>query len=117
MMAEIIDLDDALPPDKKVRIHGEVYSLPGDIPTELFLRIQRATGQIQEDDGIDRLYQAVLDLFKERDPAIESLPLGLTQIVTLFSTVYGVQGEDDERPPQTRGTATGSSRSKTRSRS
>lgn len=111
-MATIIELDDALPPDKKVRLAGKVYTLPGDIPTPLFLRIQRATQNIAGDEGIENLSEAIVDLFRTRDASIVELPLGLAQMVTLFSTVYGAPDEeepDEARPTKpTRGTGTGS---------
>ncbi len=120
-MARIIDLDEALPPDITVKLGGKSYRLPGDIPTPLFLRIQQATGSLgTDDDGITALADAILDLFRTRDPSLTELPLGLTQMVTLFSTVYGVQaeGEDDDPPTgRTRGTGTSSRSSRPKSRS
>src|SRR5579859_3001959 len=103
-MATIIDLDAALPPDKKVKLGGRVYTLPGDIPTELFLRIQQATATVGSDkeDGVQVLYDAILDLFRTRDKTVTALPLGLAQMVTAFATIYGQQDAEDDGARPTR---------------
>ena len=114
MPTEIIDLDAALPPDKRVKLAGKVYSLPGDLPVELFLRIQRASTSLGENGAIEDLHGAVLELFRSRDKTVKELPIGMAQMVTLIVQVY--TGEAEPNPPRTRG-ATGSSRPRSRSRS
>lgn len=113
-MAEIIDLDAALPPDKKVRIGGKTYLLPGDIPVELFLKVQRAAGGDGSGDVVADLRDALLELFQARDRSMKSLPLGMGQLMELIPRVYMGTGPDPPRP--TRG-ATGTSRPRSRSRS
>ena len=92
---QIIDLDAALPPDKQVRIGGEVHTLPGDIPVELFLRIQRAAAELEAATtagdvtaSIGDLHEAILTLFRERDATITHLPLGTGQMASLLMRVY-----------------------------
>jgi hypothetical protein len=120
-VARIVDLDKALPPDIKVTIRGKTYWLPGDCPVPLFLRIQQASAAFGKEEGaIPDLYSAVVDLFRERDPSITDLPIGIGEAFNLFLAVYNPENgedEDDSRPPRTRGTGTSSSRAKTRSSS
>lgn len=119
MPTEIIDLDAALPPDKKVRLAGATYTLPGDLPVELFLRVQRASSEMQtnvDEDTVRGLSDAILELFRTRNPQMKALPtsLGIGQLVTMLISVYG--GGDPVIPPTTRG-ATKPKRSTNRSRS
>lgn len=119
MATEIIDLDAALPEDKQVRISGKVYRLPGDLPVELYLRIQRASknlGTDGTDASIEDIRDSVLALFQSRDKTIKALPpeVGLAQMVTLITRVYA--GEEEPNPRRTRGGAT-SSKPASRSRS
>lgn len=115
--AQIIDLDVALPPDKQVRMDGVVYRLPGDLPVELYLRIQRAGDSLEDVGSIEELRDAVLELFQSRDPKIKSLPatFGLGRLITLLAQVYMAPAEPDPTPRRA-GTAS-SSKSSGRSRS
>lgn len=122
-MAKIIDLDEVVSDDKRVRLGGKVYVLPPDLPVELFLWINKVN-----DDGstevemVERLYTEILNLFRYKDPKLESLPLSMPQLVTALAKIYGTPDDepdgDDGRPPRRSrsGGATSSAPRRTKSR-
>jgi hypothetical protein len=114
---EIIDLDAALPPDKQVKLGGNIYKLPGDLPVELYLRVQRASKTLGDESSIEDLRDAVIELFQSRDAKITKLPadFGLGQLITLLVQVYMPPAEPDPTPRRA-GTAS-SSKQRGRSRS
>jgi len=123
--APLIDLDKLLPPDKRVLLGGTEYKLPGDPPAVLWLRIQQlaaSDGTGLDVDAIQDLYDRVLELFRVHQPAMEELPVGLVQLVSLLGVVYsgeemnGAEPEDAPRPT-TRPTRPPSTSRPTRSRS
>lgn len=127
-MTKIINLDELLPADKKVELNGVVYTLPGDIPTPLYLKItgfEPDSEEAAERQVIENLYNALLELFQYGNPDLTELPLSLGQTLQAIGVVYGGAGdtEDDAdaaRPPKrTRGGATksGQNRKRTTSRS
>jgi hypothetical protein len=110
MATQIIDLDELLSAEKKVRLvkGGPVYTLPADVPVELYLRINNAAKQgLSEAEMVEALYRELLELFQYGDPKITKLPLGVRQIVGVIPAIYGDGGTDDseKRPttPKTRG--------------
>src|SRR5947209_5561058 len=114
MPSTVTDLDEFLSPDKKVKLKGKVYTLPGDLDAELYLKITGASDRgLSEQEFIRDLYDDVLALFRHGDPKIDKLPLALPQLINLIGAVYGSgdQEGDERRPPR----ATGSSRSGGRS--
>lgn len=118
-MSTIIDLDDILGEDKLVKLQGETYRLPPDLPVELYLKIQRLASQdASETEMIEALYEDVLTLFRHKKPDLKELPLSLAQLVTAIPTIYGGGADEDDaaRPQRTRGGASSRSRG-TRSRS
>jgi hypothetical protein len=101
-MAEITDLDVLAGPDRKVKLAGKMYVLPGDIPVELFLRI--AGYEKRLDEGTDEaelileLNDAVLELFnvvplQRKTAAVKSLPIGLRQLVQAVGVIYRGAGD------------------------
>jgi hypothetical protein len=121
MATQITDLDAVLGDPKKVRLGGRIYTLPPDLPVELYLRInQFAKEGLGDVEMVERLRDELLELFRYADKTIKTLPLSMTQLVTAIGTIYGSSDTEETpaRPPRTRGGATSSSRkSRTRSRS
>lgn len=118
MATRIIDLDVLLPEDKHVRMGGKVYILPGDLPVELYLKVQEATRVSGEvDTSVEDLRAAMIELLQIRNRSITKLPagMGMAQMVTLITNVY--MGGDDAAPkaPRTGGATRSTSRSRSRS--
>lgn len=121
-MTRIIDLDKIVPDDIEVVLQGDTYLLPGDIPVELMLRVEHATQQLNSvtdsDEGqnvLADLLDAVVDLFRIRQPDVDQVPIGLRQAVMLISQIYSVQEDpapDPPRPARRAGTTSTSSRAK-----
>ena len=88
---EITELDDLLPELKRVRFarDGEVFTLPGDIPVELYLEINRHAQQDLTVETIDILRDQCLELLRIHQPDLERLPCSLTQMIMLIPRVYG----------------------------
>lgn len=118
-MTRIIDLDTLVPDDVDVVVNGETFRLPGDIPVETMLQVEAATQRLntvtdQEEgqDALGGLYDAVLDLFRIRQPDLDSVPIGLKQCVLLIGQLYAVEDSapDPPRPAPKRRSGTTSSR-------
>lgn len=101
MPSDIIDLDEILPDDKRVKLQGTIYTLPPEIPVELFLRINKMSDDgVAEDQQVGRLYEEILELFRYKQPDLEKLPLGLGQLMGAISQIYGNREADAPRPPR-----------------
>src|SRR5690242_7249738 len=106
MSTKIIDLDAVLGDDKKVRLAGKTYTLPPDIPVELYLKLNRESEQERTDaEVVSELYEDVLGLFKYGDPKITKLPISLGQLLIAIGRVYGSDSEPGVEDPPTRRTA------------
>jgi hypothetical protein len=111
----IIDLDAAVPEGIAVKINGEKYLLPGDIPVPDYLEIARlseklSTGDEASAEALEGLYEQVLDLFRIEQPDLEDLPIGPERLGTLIMGLYSAAAEEDAptsaRPTKSRnGTA------------
>lgn len=76
---EIVDLDDLLPDGWIARIQGQDFPIPGDLPMDLWIRIQRAneavrqlTAEDSDEDSIAamrRLYDLVIQVIRIETPA------------------------------------------------
>lgn len=119
MPSTVIDLDEFLAPDKKVRLrkNGKVYTLPGDLDAELYLKITSASERgLSEAEFIRGLYDDVLALFRYGDPKLDKLPLALPQLINLIGAVYGNdEGQGERRPPRTAARRSGGRSSRSRS--
>lgn len=118
----IIDLDLLAPPPKQVRIGGEVYTLPGDIPVELYLRINQfnADGaKVTDLEVIQYLHDELLKLFHVHHPGLDELPMSIAQAVLAVGVIYGGAGQEDQDgpPPRAKAGTPSSRRSRSRSRS
>lgn len=100
-----IDLDEVILADHKVRLAGREYLLPGDLPVEQMLGLSHAWDQLSTREGEEHsgdelvrdLYDRALELFRVRQPDLESLPIGVVSIGRLIAGLYG--GLDDEATP------------------
>lgn len=106
MAQRIIDLDAVVPDSIGVRIDGEVYELPGDIPVPDFLAIGRLLEDLGEEnpdqagDALQQLYDRTLDLFRIHQPDLEELPIGPKRLGTLIVELYTEAAEEDEGKEQ-----------------
>lgn len=135
MPTEIIDLDEAVQKPKKVKLGGQIYTLPGELPAPLYLRLraeeqayaeQVEAGEANGDQRIEDLNDLLLDLFRTHQPDIEELPAGIVQLFTVIPRVYGAgsvvdddEGGDDEtpKPRKKTGARTGNASTRTQSKS
>jgi len=118
---KIIDLDEILGEPKRVKAGGKTWTLPPDLPVELYLEVNRAAEGETELETIERLHDNVLELFRYGQPDMVKLPISLAQCVLLIRLVYGneEQEPDGDGPPpraRTRGGASSKPRKTTRSR-
>jgi hypothetical protein len=118
MPQEIIDLDVVAGPAKKVKLGGQTYTLPPDIPVELYLRLneQSKAGQLDEHGQIKELYDELVELFQYGDSKITKLPIGITTLILAIPTIYGpdnpvpkAEPEGGRRPPRKSAAGTRSS--------
>ncbi len=135
---DLIDLDDAAPLDRKVKLGGKTYRVPGDAPVGWLLQFRQVERAFIEDAGTDdganeldyveRVCDLLVELFTIRQPdredeirdALEqkgSLPL-LQTVGRLYGNPARELAEEaeQERPTRPAGTTSGSPR-RPRSRS
>lgn len=117
MSDTITDLDALVPSDKKVLLGGRTYVVPGDIPMEVFVKVNKA-GLLEEEDevaAIEVMVEALTDLFTARSEGLANYAAtreevfgvlrarGVRTISRMLQAVYSEpapkpQG-DDENPP------------------
>lgn len=102
-----IDLDALAPPNKRVKLAGKVWQLPGDMPMELFIRTQGYEARVSagEDEAqmLVELKDEILALFKVNHPELKELPqIGLVQLLRSLGQIYG--GQTGEAPAANRAT-------------
>lgn len=116
-MTKIIDVDVVVGKPKEVKLKGVIYKVPADMPVELYLRVNNFDPAAEEKEVIQGLYNDLLGLFREYQPELESLPLGLVQMMATIPLIYNA-GDDDEAPkgrtPVRRGSKRTTSRKTTR---
>lgn len=59
------DLDALVPDDVSVKLGGTVYTLPGDMPLEIYVRVNKAS-ELEDDNeqaALDGVVNAMVDLF------------------------------------------------------
>jgi hypothetical protein len=124
-MTKFVDLDKIVGADIRVQVGGVKYVLPGDMPADLYLEVNRRAQEGDESDyeAIRGLHERVLDLFRHKQPDLESIPgLTLRQLFLAVGEIYGPDDGDQEdaeaskpvrpRPRKSSGGAT-SSKSRT----
>lgn len=102
------DLDALVPTDKDVRLGGIRYTLPGDLPLEIYIRVNKASEleEESEQDALDHMVNAMVDLFAwlyqtkpEEDRIREDVgktlrSRGIRFNTTLLQNIYGQDLED-----------------------
>lgn len=108
MMSDLIDLDAVMQPDLRVRLGGVDYRLPGDAPSEVLLRISVLADELAKQStsanfdpeqllGVrTELGEAVEELFRIRQPELDSLSLSDTQIAQLMEALFAHYFPKDE---------------------
>jgi hypothetical protein len=103
-MSRFLDLDAVVVPDLDVQLGGTVYRVPGspDVPRMLrWMKFQEAA----DSDAVELLtdiYEDLLDLFRERQPDLEALPIRQEQIMPLFEALFEATGEGAAPDPTPR---------------
>jgi len=120
-MAEIINIDDLIPPDIELQYRGASYTIPGDLDTETVLRVfetfrqvlalsSAGAGEVKTADikkASETLRDLLLGVFQIRNPELTSLPFGSTStpiVVQHLLRSLGVDlfGENEETTPTQR---------------
>lgn len=108
-MADLVDVDlDALAtPPKRVKLGGKTWKLPGDMPMDLFFKVQAYEQRL--DAGEDQfavlaeIKDELLALFQVHQPTTKALPsMGVLELAQALPRIYasGMAGE----PPENRAT-------------
>lgn len=94
---KIKDLDILIPEKKGVKLDGDVYEIPVDMPVEIALRLQKAAQQSEEAGGgtfaTEVLIEVVLDLLsykREIDREAVRKQLTMTHINAIMAHVVQV---------------------------
>ena len=95
-MPELVDVDlDALAPvPTRAKLAGKVYKLPGDMPLDLFFKIQTFGDRVEKGESemvmLEELHDQLLALFQVHQPALKTLPpMGVTQLLQALGAIYG----------------------------
>lgn len=118
-MPRVIDIDDFIDLDRVViKVAGEPYSLPGDLPVPEYLRLRRLFNQLVEpdetdedfdaDEAVSELHDQLLAMFQVHHPDMTALPFGTKGVVpAVYSFLNQGMGEHEEDPaPPTRRAST-----------
>lgn len=111
------DLDALVPTDKTVKLGGVEYKLPGDLPLETYLRMNKAGSLEDTDDkaALDELVGASVGLFthfitneqeKNEVAATVDKVIRARGVKFLFEMVNNVYKEDVRTPPGEEGEQT-----------
>jgi hypothetical protein len=118
-VAQIIELDPLVPEDITFRFRGGEYSIPGDIDVETtfrLLKLFRRAADVEESEDLDakekvnlEVRDALLDLFRQRDPDLAELPFGviafrhvLSEVLQAIGLVYVTPDEEEPGTPTKR---------------
>lgn len=109
------DLDALVSNDLEVRLGGSTYSLPGDLPLEIFVKVNKASLLEDDDEGaaLEEMIHAMGDLFAYkyvgkpeydgvRDRAMEVLrSRGIRFNTRLLENIY-----KEDKPAESEGNST-----------
>lgn len=134
--AELTDLDVLIAPDRRVKLAGKTWRVPGDPPTGWLLTFRGLTRKFEGDDKIDELEvieeirDAIVDLFllrqaDQEQALVEAVDtLGIGALVNAINAIYASETgtADGEAAPDPTPAAAGTpstrpARARTRSRS
>lgn len=95
MSQRIIDIDAAgiLTPPIQVKLKGETYTLPGDVPAPLYARLIATSESGGTPKDINGLYTELIALFQQYQPTLESLPVGVNEMVAVVGFIYNSAGD------------------------
>lgn len=130
-MPKIVKLGELLPADFEIELTGgERYTLPGDPPLELILKIAELFERTENMNGdaelvglevLRELDGEMVKLLRMRQPELDSSPFGVIGVQHVVATLLQAYNfaaeeepgdEDEENPPQaTRSTRSSGSRS------
>lgn len=99
-----VDLDALAPAPKRVKLAGKVWRLPGDMPMDLFMRMQtygpRLLDGADESELLAELQGELLALFQEYQPTLKKLPaMGFVQLMRALGDIYGPGEPPGEAAP------------------
>jgi hypothetical protein len=114
----LTDLDLAAPPDRRVKIAGHTFRVPGDPPTGWLLAFRSLTAKFAEDNPdelaiVEQLRDAVVDLLCIRQPDAEQSvcdavdSLGVPTLVQAVNLIYAAEVADEPEVAQPRPTRAG----------
>jgi hypothetical protein len=127
---QIIELDDLVPDAIEFRYKGKSYILPGDITVETTFRLNKLLIALTEAEADPKkmaqqekltleVEEVLLELFRQTDHELKSLPLGVVGFQHVLSFLLAKLGfgqqdvEDDADPPPNRAARRKSARSNT----
>jgi hypothetical protein len=89
-----VDLDALAPRPIRARLGGKTYKLPGDMPLELFFRIQAFEQRVEKGENemtlLSELRDEILALFQVHQPQMKTLPdMGVTTLLQALGAIYG----------------------------
>lgn len=103
-----LDLDALAPPNRTVRLRGNVYELPGDIGIDTIVRAMQLSQAIEAADesdsmaAIDGMLEIIYDLFRECNPKFEPMTLTMGQMMHILGLIMsGMDIEMDEAVRET----------------
>lgn len=98
-----IDLDALAAPPKRAKLGGKVYKLPGDMPLELFFRVQSFEQRVENGENevtvLSEIRDELLGLFQVYQPTMKKLPpMGVLELAQALPRIYA-GGAVGEPPP------------------
>jgi hypothetical protein len=105
----LVDLDIAAPPDRRVKVAGNIYRVPGDPPTGWLLAFRSLTARFADESAdeleiVAQLRDALVDLFCLRQPdkeqeVLEGVDsLGVPVLVQAVNSIYAATEDPVEEP-------------------
>jgi hypothetical protein len=119
----LVDLDIAAPPDRRVKVAGNIYRVPGDPPTGWLLAFRSLTARFADESAdeleiVAQLRDALVDLFCLRQPdkeqeVLEGVDsLGVPVLVQAVNSIYtATEAPIEEEQPAARPTRPAGTRS------
>lgn len=105
MTSTLIDLDAVVGPPLKVKLKGTTYTLPSDMPVELWLAInatqEMADSTAEEVEAqVREMHRLMLELFREHQPDLEGLPIGMRQLAVAIGVIYSPNQDSGKAQPK-----------------
>lgn len=111
MPTQIVELDDLVPDAIEFRYQGNSYVLPGDISVETTFKMQKLLNALADAEADPKkalqqekltleVEQMLLDLFRQDNPELESLPFGVVGFQHVLSFLLAKLGFGREAEPR-----------------